>query len=75
MTTSARAAVLEVQDGPFEFRDIEIEDPRPDETFDDELVLELGGVSLELSYKGENHCPATSSSTPRSRRCSPPWPS
>ncbi|GAA0939916.1 alcohol dehydrogenase catalytic domain-containing protein [Pseudonocardia zijingensis] len=31
MTTSARAAVLETQDGPFEFRDIEIEDPRPDE--------------------------------------------
>ncbi|WP_432747779.1 NAD(P)-dependent alcohol dehydrogenase [Streptomyces sp. JH002] len=31
MTTSARAAVLEAQDGPFEFRDIEIEDPRPDE--------------------------------------------
>lgn len=31
MATSARAAVLETQDGPFEFRDIEIEDPRPDE--------------------------------------------
>ncbi|MDT0267496.1 NAD(P)-dependent alcohol dehydrogenase [Streptomyces sp. DSM 44915] len=31
MTTSARAAVLEKPDGPFEFRDIEIEDPRPDE--------------------------------------------
>ncbi|MFW6720657.1 NAD(P)-dependent alcohol dehydrogenase [Streptomyces sp. MAR4 CNY-716] len=31
MTTSARAAVLEAQDGPFESRDIEIEDPRPDE--------------------------------------------
>ncbi|MGW3215809.1 NAD(P)-dependent alcohol dehydrogenase [Streptomyces parvus] len=31
MTTSARAAVLEAQAGPFEFRDIEIEDPRPDE--------------------------------------------
>ncbi|MFC5856118.1 NAD(P)-dependent alcohol dehydrogenase [Streptomyces chlorus] len=31
MTTSARAAVLETQDGPFELRDIEIEDPRADE--------------------------------------------
>ncbi|MFC4560963.1 NAD(P)-dependent alcohol dehydrogenase [Nocardiopsis mangrovi] len=31
MTTSARAAVVEKKDGPFEFRDIEIEDPRPDE--------------------------------------------
>lgn len=31
MTTSARAAVIEHKDGPFEFRDIVIEDPRPDE--------------------------------------------
>ncbi|MGW9351629.1 NAD(P)-dependent alcohol dehydrogenase [Nocardiopsis flavescens] len=31
MTTSARAAVIEKQDGPFVFRDIEIEEPRPDE--------------------------------------------
>ncbi|MER8073404.1 NAD(P)-dependent alcohol dehydrogenase [Streptomyces sp. NPDC094034] len=31
MTTSARAAVLETRNGPFELRDIEIEDPRPDE--------------------------------------------
>lgn len=31
MTTSARAAVVEQKDGPFEFRDIEIDDPRPDE--------------------------------------------
>ncbi|QFU88299.1 NAD(P)-dependent alcohol dehydrogenase [Amycolatopsis sp. YIM 10] len=31
MTTSARAAVLETKDGPFEFRDVEIEDPRADE--------------------------------------------
>jgi aryl-alcohol dehydrogenase len=31
MSTSARAAVVETKDGPFEFRDIEIEDPRPDE--------------------------------------------
>jgi aryl-alcohol dehydrogenase len=33
MTTSARAAVLETQDGPFEFRDIEIEDPPPSSIF------------------------------------------
>lgn len=31
MNTSARAAVLERKDGPFEFRDVEIEEPRPDE--------------------------------------------
>ncbi|BAG17686.1 MULTISPECIES: NAD(P)-dependent alcohol dehydrogenase [Streptomyces] len=31
MTTTARAAVLALPDGPFELRDIEIEDPRPDE--------------------------------------------
>ncbi|WP_461092297.1 MBL fold metallo-hydrolase, partial [Streptomyces incanus] len=31
--------------------------PLPTRTFDDELVLEVGGVRLELSYKGENHCP------------------
>ncbi|MFJ9622474.1 NAD(P)-dependent alcohol dehydrogenase [Streptomyces sp. NPDC101181] len=31
MTTSARAAVVETRDGPFTFREIEIEDPRPDE--------------------------------------------
>ncbi|AOS63716.1 NAD(P)-dependent alcohol dehydrogenase [Actinoalloteichus hymeniacidonis] len=31
MSTFARAAVVEAQDGPFQFRDIEIEEPRPDE--------------------------------------------
>ncbi|MFZ3555908.1 MBL fold metallo-hydrolase [Streptomyces sp. BH055] len=31
--------------------------PLPTRTFDDELVLEVGGVSLQLSYRGENHCP------------------
>ncbi|WP_199254642.1 NAD(P)-dependent alcohol dehydrogenase [Mycolicibacterium mengxianglii] len=31
MSTTSRAAVVESKDGPFEFRDIEVEDPRPDE--------------------------------------------
>ena len=31
--------------------------PLPTETFSDEAVLDVGGVKLELSYKGENHCP------------------
>ncbi|MGW8526348.1 MULTISPECIES: NAD(P)-dependent alcohol dehydrogenase [Nocardiopsidaceae] len=30
-TTPALAAVIEKQDGPFEFRDVEVEEPRPDE--------------------------------------------
>jgi glyoxylase-like metal-dependent hydrolase (beta-lactamase superfamily II) len=31
--------------------------PLPTTTFEDEYVLDVGGVRLELSYKGENHCP------------------
>ena len=31
--------------------------PLPTVTFKDELVVELGGQRLELSYKGANHCP------------------
>jgi len=31
--------------------------PLPTLTFKDELVVELGGERLELSYKGTNHCP------------------
>lgn len=31
--------------------------PVPTRTFEVEDVLEVGGVTLQLSYKGENHCP------------------
>ncbi|WP_224401711.1 MBL fold metallo-hydrolase [Pseudonocardia sp. ICBG1034] len=31
--------------------------PPPTTVFDDDLTLVVGGVTLELSYKGENHCP------------------
>jgi glyoxylase-like metal-dependent hydrolase (beta-lactamase superfamily II) len=31
--------------------------PLPTETFTNEASLDVGGVKLELSYKGENHCP------------------
>ncbi|MBC8113619.1 MAG: MBL fold metallo-hydrolase, partial [Candidatus Saccharimonas sp.] len=31
--------------------------PLPTVTFKDDLVVELGGVKLELAYKGANHCP------------------
>ncbi|AOS63717.1 MBL fold metallo-hydrolase [Actinoalloteichus hymeniacidonis] len=31
--------------------------PVPTTVFDTEFVLEVGGARLELSYKGENHCP------------------
>jgi len=31
--------------------------PLPTVTFKDDLVVELGGEKLELSYKGANHCP------------------
>lgn len=31
--------------------------PVPTLTFDKEHTLRIGGVTLELSYKGENHCP------------------
>jgi hypothetical protein len=31
--------------------------PLPTETFSKEATLDVGGVKLELKYKGENHCP------------------
>src|SRR3546814_17073101 len=31
--------------------------PIPHATFAKELTLDIGGVKLELSYKGANHCP------------------
>lgn len=31
--------------------------PIPTLTFDKDYTLNVGGVTLELSYKGENHCP------------------
>ena len=31
--------------------------PLPTDTFTDEATLDVGGVKLELSYKGENHTP------------------
>jgi glyoxylase-like metal-dependent hydrolase (beta-lactamase superfamily II) len=31
--------------------------PLPTETFSKDATLDVGGVKLELAYKGENHCP------------------